>query len=90
VGIPLFYGYGFALYRYLGPFYSVFVGAAIFAIQLVFAHLWLKRFAYGPLEWLWRSCTFLTFATPMRKPARSTTMEALRVSASAQPHKIIA
>lgn len=70
VGVPLFYGYGLALYRHLGPFYSVLLGAAIFAGQCVFAHLWLKRFIYGPLEWLWRAFTFGSIATPMRK-ARS-------------------
>jgi uncharacterized protein len=70
VGVPLFYGYGLALYRHLGPFYSVLLGAAIFAGQCVVAHLWLKRFTYGPLEWLWRAFTFGSIATPMRK-ARS-------------------
>jgi uncharacterized membrane protein YeiB len=39
-------------------------GSALFGIL---AHYWLKRFYYGPLEWVWRSCTFLTLATPMRK-----------------------
>ena len=67
VGIPLFYGYGLALYRHFGPFYSVLLGAAIFTGQSVFAHLWLTRFAYGPLEWLWRALTFGSTATPMRK-----------------------
>jgi uncharacterized protein len=67
VGVQLFYGYGFALYRYLGPFYSVLIGFTIAAIQCVLANYWLKRFFYGPLEWAWRSCTFLTLATPMRK-----------------------
>jgi uncharacterized protein len=83
IGIPLFYGYGFALYRSLGSFYSVLVGAAIFAIQCVAAHLWLNCFHYGPLEWLWRSCTFLTFATPMRKRRKAGTAEATAISESA-------
>jgi uncharacterized protein len=68
VGVPLFYGYGFALYRYMGPFTSVLFGIAYFALQCACAHFWLRRFIYGPLEWFWRSCTFLTFATPMRRP----------------------
>lgn len=67
IGIPLFYGYGFALYHYVGSFFSVLIGIAIFIIQCVFAHYWLKRFTYGPLEWLWRSFTFLTFSIPFRK-----------------------
>ncbi len=67
VGVPLFYGYGLALYRYLGPFFSVLLGAAYFLIQCALARLWLERFAYGPLEWLWRACTFLDFTLPFRR-----------------------
>jgi uncharacterized protein len=67
VGVPLFYGYGLALYRYLGPFYSVLGGLGYFVVQCTAAHFWLKRFHYGPLEWLWRAFTFGSFATPMRK-----------------------
>jgi uncharacterized protein len=70
VGVPLFYGFGLGLYRYLGPFYSVLLGAAYFSIQCAVARLWLARFAYGPLEWLWRACTFLDFRIPMRKRVR--------------------
>lgn len=67
VGVPLFYGYGLALYRYVGPFFSVLGALAYFAIQCTAAHLWLRRFHYGPLEWLWRAFTSCSFATPMRK-----------------------
>ncbi len=70
VGVPLFYGFGLALYRYLGPFTSVLLGAAYFSIQCAVARLWLARFAYGPLEWLWRASTFLDFRIPMRKRVR--------------------
>lgn len=67
IGVPLFYGYGLALYRHLGPFLSLLLGGAIFVVQCVGAHLWLRHFTCGPLEWLWRCCTFLDFSTPMRK-----------------------
>jgi uncharacterized protein len=67
VGVPLFYGFGLGLYRFMGPFYSVLFGAAFVAVQCTFAHFWLQRFQYGPLEWLWRALTFGSFATPMRK-----------------------
>lgn len=30
---------------------------AIWAAQIVFAHLWLRYFRWGPLEWVWRSLT---------------------------------
>jgi uncharacterized protein len=67
VGVPLFYGFGLALYHHLGPFYSVLVGAALALLLLVAAHLWVKRFHYGPLEWLWRCATLLTFQIPLRR-----------------------
>lgn len=81
IGVPLFYGYGLALFHYLGPFYSSLVGAAIVTAQCVFAHLWLRGFVYGPLEWLWRSLTFLSLKTPMRKQIRQA--EAVQLPAGA-------
>lgn len=35
------------------------------AVQVVLSHLWLQRFRYGPLEWLWRAVTYLNLP-PMR------------------------
>jgi uncharacterized protein len=32
--------------------------AAMFALQLWLSPLWLRRFRFGPLEWLWRSLTY--------------------------------
>lgn len=37
----------------------------IWTIQLIIAPLWLKRFKFGPMEWLWRSLTYWQFQ-PMR------------------------
>lgn len=75
IGVPLFYGFGLALFRWFGPFYSVLVGVAMLAGQIAFSHFWLKRFSYGPLEWLWRALTFGNFSLPLRKtvvaPARA-------------------
>ncbi|WP_340588982.1 DUF418 domain-containing protein [Erythrobacter alti] len=31
---------------------------AFYAAQVVFSHLWLTYFAYGPLEWGWRALTY--------------------------------
>jgi uncharacterized protein len=43
---------------------------AIWALQLVWSHLWLRQFQYGPLEWLWHGLTYGRFA-PIRR-ARAT------------------
>jgi uncharacterized protein len=34
-------------------------------VQVVAATLWLRRFRYGPLEWLWRGMVYLRLP-PMR------------------------
>lgn len=36
------------------------LGAAVFATELVFSLLWLRRARYGPLEWVWRCLTWWT------------------------------
>ena len=51
----LFYGYGVGLYAYLGRAALVPVVVAVCALMLLWSRLWLARFRYGPLEWLWRS-----------------------------------
>ena len=41
-----------------GPALLVGIAFAVFAAQTVFSHLWLTKFAYGPLEWCWRALTY--------------------------------
>lgn len=61
IGIPLFYGYGLALYPYFGPTMSLLYGILFLVLQIWFSKIWLKHFFYGPFEWLWRSLTFFDF-----------------------------
>lgn len=49
---------GPALAGAAGPALLVGIAFAVFAAQTVFSHLWLSRFAYGPLEWCWRALTY--------------------------------
>lgn len=54
----LFYGHGFGLFASLDRFALFAIVLAIWALLLLFAHLWLARFRQGPLEALWRYCTY--------------------------------
>jgi uncharacterized protein len=54
----LFYGYGVGLFAHIGRLGLLGVVAAIWALQLWLSPLWLGRFRFGPLEWLWRSLTY--------------------------------
>ncbi|AKC88128.1 hypothetical protein WQ53_02080 [Pseudoxanthomonas suwonensis] len=67
VFVPVFYGYGLGLHASMSQVQALLLGLAAFAAQLVFAHLWFRRFWYGPLEWLWRAGTYLTWDVPFVK-----------------------
>ncbi len=63
----VFYGYGLGMYGRLAYRDTFFVIVAIWAVQLVASPWWLARFRFGPLEWLWRTLTYLR-VQPMRRP----------------------
>jgi uncharacterized protein len=54
----LFYGYGFGLHDKVSIAQGLGLSALIWAVQVVLSVLWLARFQYGPMEWLWRSLTY--------------------------------
>ncbi len=54
----LFNGYGFGLFGSLRRHQLYLVVLAIWIAQLAFSRLWLRRFHFGPVEWLWRSLTY--------------------------------
>jgi len=51
----LFYGYGFGLFGKLDPATGLLITLALYAVQLWFSTWWLRRYRFGPFEWLWRS-----------------------------------
>jgi uncharacterized protein len=61
----LFYGYGFGLLGSVGMAGGVFLGIVLYVLQIPFSNWWVKRFRFGPFEWLWRSLTYGR-AQPMR------------------------
>jgi uncharacterized protein len=58
VGTLVFYGWGFGLFGRVERVGQLAIVLAVWAIQLILSPLWLRRHAYGPLEWLWRSITY--------------------------------
>lgn len=57
-GIAIFYGVGLGLAGRLPPVQWLAVGLAVYTAQLAVSALWLSRFRFGPLEWLWRCVTY--------------------------------
>jgi uncharacterized protein len=54
----LFYGYGFGLHDRVGVAQGLMLTLIIWGVQVLFSTLWLMRYQYGPMEWLWRSLTY--------------------------------
>lgn len=53
-----FYGVGFGMYGKLSRFEMYYVVAATWLLQIIWSHIWLRFFRFGPLEWCWRSLTY--------------------------------
>ncbi|MDA9411492.1 DUF418 domain-containing protein [Bradyrhizobium sp. CCBAU 45384] len=54
----IFYGYGLGLFGRLGITEALAIGIAVYLAQVLFSAWWLRRYRYGPLEWLWRSLMY--------------------------------
>jgi uncharacterized protein len=66
-GLLLFYGAGLGLYGKTSPGLNYLIGILFFFFQVGFSTYWLRYFNYGPLEWLWRSGTYLKWQPMIRK-----------------------
>src|SRR4029453_5583627 len=60
----IFYGYGLGLVGRL----AAAIGLAVSSGQVLFSAWWLRRYRYGPVEWLWRTLMY-GVAQPMRQTA---------------------
>jgi uncharacterized protein len=54
----IFYGYGFGQFGRFGATRATLMALAIFLFQIFVSALWLKYFAYGPMEWIWRQLSY--------------------------------
>ena len=62
----LFYGFGLAQFNQLSRLEIVMFVVVVWILQITFSVYWMRRFHYGPFEWLWRSLTYWK-AQPFRK-----------------------
>ena len=62
------YSWGFGLFGRVSRAWQIPLAVAVWAVNLALSTWWLARFRFGPLEWLWRSITYLA-PQPMRRGA---------------------
>jgi uncharacterized protein len=65
-----FYGIGFGYFGKLERYQIYFVVVAVWILEIIWSHIWLKYFLFGPFEWCWRSLTYWK-KQPLRKPILS-------------------
>jgi uncharacterized protein len=56
----IFFGYGLGLFGRLSPSQTMLLGTAVYVAQVLVSLWWLKRFRFGPVEWLWRTLMYET------------------------------
>lgn len=70
VQVLIFNSYGLGLYGKVGPLGGVALTFLIFPVQVVLSIWWIRRFRFGPAEWLWRTLTYGKLQ-PMRLAAKA-------------------
>lgn len=65
VGTLVFYGHGLGLWGQVPRRWQLPGVLAVFAVQVLASRWWLAHYRFGPVEWLWRACTYGRFP-PMR------------------------
>ncbi len=67
IGVLVFFGVGLGLLGRFGNSVTIPMGLAVFVVQVWASRAWLGRFRFGPIEWVWRSLTWLR-REPFRAP----------------------
>jgi uncharacterized protein len=74
----LYYNYTTGWYGRVGPAMGLIPTVFLYSAQVVFSNWWLKRYRFGPMEWLWRGMTYGSLPSLRREPEPA---DGLRASA---------
>ena len=66
IAILIFHGVGLGLFGEVDRTGQILITFGIWILQLIWSKPWLSKFRFGPLEWVWRSLTYMK-KQPMRK-----------------------
>ncbi len=62
----IFYGYGFGLFGKIQRWQMIPIVISVWLVQIILTNLWMRKYRFGPVEWLWRSLTYWKIQ-PMKK-----------------------
>lgn len=64
----IFMSYGLGLTARVGPLHLCLIALGIYTAQVIFSHVWIRYFQFGPMEWLWRTLTYKRRQTFLKRP----------------------
>ena len=59
----IFYGIGLGLFGYVNRAYQIVIMVFIWLVLLKLCPMWLTKYQYGPIEWVWRILTHLKYVS---------------------------
>jgi uncharacterized protein len=62
-----FFGWGLGLFG-MRSAYALLLGVCVYVLQVLFSAAWLRRFRFGPIEWLWRTMMYGVIQPMKRNP----------------------
>jgi uncharacterized protein len=62
-----FLGIGFGMIGKLQRYEIYYVVGVVWLVEIIWSHIWLRYFKFGPLEWIWRSLTYWKWQPLRRK-----------------------
>jgi uncharacterized protein len=62
----VFYGHGLGLFGRVSRVGQAVIVVVVWTLIVILSVVWLQRFRFGPVEWLWRSLTYRRLQ-PMRR-----------------------
>ena len=63
----IFYGIGLSLFGYVNRAYQLLIMFFIWFVLLKFCPMWLSKYHYGPVEWIWRMLTHMKLIPLLRQ-----------------------
>jgi uncharacterized protein len=71
IATTIFYGHGLGYFGQVSRVGQILIVLAIWAVQIPLSAWWLKRFRFGPFEWLWRTLSYMKPQPMLRVPVSS-------------------
>ncbi len=67
----IFYGHGFGLFGKVDRVDQFAIVVDVWLLQLTVSLVWLERYSFGPMEWLWRCLTYFQWEPLTRRTAEA-------------------